>query len=211
MIKNYHIERDKPLNSIRRIVKSISEHDDRLAFKEFFDIYYPKLLNYAFYILESRSDADEVVSNVFVKVWDQRKKMMGIKNLDGYLFISIKNLCYNYIRDNKHYTLETLDSEECRLVASFENPEKHFLDIELKEKVLEAIEELPPKCKLIFRMVREDGLKYSEVAKLLKLSVKTVEVQMGRAYSKMRLALIPFVQNHDISSQLKVHRDTKTG
>ncbi|MEQ6119877.1 RNA polymerase sigma-70 factor [Reichenbachiella sp. MALMAid0571] len=211
MANNNHIDRDKQLDSIRRIVQSISEHDDRFAFKELFNIYYPKLLNYAFYILESRSDADEVVSMIFVKIWDQRKKISDIKNLDGYLYISIKNLCYNYIRDNKIFLFETLDSEECKVITSFENPENNFLESELREKVLEAIEELPPRCKLIFRMVREDGLKYNDVAKLLKLSVKTVEVQMGRAYSKMRSALIPFVQNHDIRSPLKVLRDTKTG
>lgn len=198
MIKVTQIETQNESESIQKIVFSISKYDDQSAFKKFFDIFYPKLLNYAHYILESRQDADEVVSGLFVKIWDQRKKLPDIINLDAYLYTSIKNLCYNYLRDNKEFFLKALEVNECKFIPALENPEKQYLDMELKEKILAAIEELPPRCKLIFRMVREDGLKYAEVATLLELSVKTVEVQMGRAFSKMRAELLPFIQNEDI-------------
>ncbi len=199
------------MEAIDQIVYAICRHDDRQAFRRLFDIYYQRLLNYAFFILESGTDAQEVVSAIFVKVWNQRKTIGDVKNLDSYLYVSIKNQCYNYIRDNRGLLLQTLDSEEYTFVSSHQNPEKQFLDSELKEKIVAAVEELPPKCRLIFRMVREDGMKYAEVAEQLNLSVKTVEVQMGRAYAKMRQALTPFVQHHDISPQLKVSKDFKTG
>ncbi|MFT7035782.1 MAG: RNA polymerase sigma-70 factor (family 1) [Cyclobacteriaceae bacterium] len=209
MIKVTQIEAQNEPEAIQEIVSSISKYDDQTAFKKFFDIYYPKLLNYAYYILESRQDADEVVSGLFVKIWDQRKKLPDIKNLDAYLYTSIKNLCYNYLRDNKESFLKTLEVIECKFIPALENPEKQYLDMELKEKILEAMEELPPRCKLIFRMVREDGLKYAEVATLLELSVKTVEVQMGRAFSKMRAELLPFIQNEDI--KLNFLNDKRVG
>lgn len=209
MIKSSHLNSQKETETIQIIVLSISKDDDQGAFKKLFDIYYPKLLNYAHYILESRQDADEVVSSLFVKIWEQREKLSDIKKLDGYLYTSIKNHCFNYLRDNKEFFLRTLEVEECKFVPTLINPEKQYLDIELKEKIVEAIEELPPRCKLIFRMVREDGLKYAEVAKLLELSVKTVEVQMGRAYSKMRTALLPFIRNEDI--KLNFLEDKRAG
>jgi RNA polymerase sigma-70 factor (family 1) len=209
LIKVTQIESQNESEVIQEIMSSISKYDDQSAFKKFFDIYYPKLLNYAHYILESRQDADEVVSGLFVKMWDQRKKLPDIKNLDAYLYTSTKNLSYNYLRDNKEFFLKTLEVNECKFIPSLENPEKQYLDMELKEKILEAMEELPPRCKLIFRMVREDGLKYAEVATLLELSVKTVEVQMGRAFSKMRAELLPFIQNEDI--KLNFLNDEKVG
>lgn len=209
MIKVTQIESQNESEVIQEIMSSISKYDDQSAFKKFFDIYYPKLLNYAHYILESRQDADEVVSGLFVKMWDQRKKLPDIKNLDAYLYTSTKNLSYNYLRDNKEFFLKTLEVNECKFIPSLENPEKQYLDMELKEKILEAMEELPPRCKLIFRMVREDGLKYAEVATLLELSVKTVEVQMGRAFSKMRAELLPFIQNEDI--KLNFLNDKRVG
>jgi RNA polymerase sigma-70 factor (family 1) len=209
LIKVTQIESQNESEVIQEIMSSISKYDDQSAFKKFFDIYYPKLLNYAHYILESRQDADEVVSGLFVKMWDQRKKLPDIKNLDAYLYTSTKNLSYNYLRDNKEFFLKTLEVNECKFIPSLENPEKQYLDMELKEKILEAMEELPPRCKLIFRMVREDGLKYAEVATLLELSVKTVEVQMGRAFSKMRAELLPFIQNEDI--KLNFLNDKRVG
>lgn len=193
------------------MVYAIARHDDRRAFRQLFDMYYPKLLNYAFFILESGIDAQEVVSSLFVKVWSQRNKLSEVNNLESYLYVSVKNLCYNYIRDNRGVILQSLDSEEYAFASTQQNPEKQFLDSELKENILEAIDQLPPKCKLIFRMVREDGMKYAEVAQALQLSVKTVEVQMGRAYAKMRTALMPLVKHQDITPQLKVLKGTKTG
>jgi RNA polymerase sigma-70 factor (family 1) len=209
LIKSSKFDNQSESEAIQEIVFSISKYDDQGAFKKLFDIYYPKLLNYAYYILESRQDADEVVSTLFVKIWEKRDKLPEIKNLDGYLYISVKNQCYNYLRDNKEFFLKTLEIDECKFFPSLENPEKQYLDIELKEKILEAIEELPPRCKLIFRMVREDGLKYAEVATLLELSVKTVEVQMGRAFSKMRTFLHPFIRNEDI--KLNFLKDKRVG
>ncbi len=187
-------------DSISEIVLQFAKYDSQEAFKKFFDVLYPRLLKYALYILESKSNAEDVVSGAFVKFWYQRKKLVNLKRPESYFFTSIKNLCYNYLRDNKQFFLKSLETESFDFITTFENPERQFLTLETKEKIQIAIDQLPPRCKLIFSLVREEGLKFQEVADLLDISVKTVEGQMTRALAKLRSSL----EQH-MSDELRHH------
>ncbi len=187
-------------SEIKAIIHEIAHHDDQIAFRQFFNIYYHRLLNFAYYFLESSVAAEEVVSSVFISLWEKRKELTKIDRVEAYIFSSTKNKSFNYLRDNKRsIQLKDIDSEDDFLVPIFENPESKLLNEELKEKIIEIIEELPPKCKMIFTLIREDGMKYKEVAKLLDISIKTVEVQMGRALAKLKSSIKPYLHELDLT------------
>ncbi len=184
---------------IKEIMHQIAHNDDHIAFRQFFDLYYHKLVNFAYFFLESSVAAEEVVSTVFISLWEKRRKLPQIDRIEAYLFSSTKNKSYNYLRDNKRLMqFKEIDSETDFLVPEFENPETELLSREFREKLIQIIEELPPKCKMIFTLIREDGLKYREVAELLEISVKTVEVQMGRALSKIKTSINPYLHEVDL-------------
>ncbi len=187
-------------SEIKTIIHKIANQDDQIAFRQFFDIYYHRLLNFAFYFLESSVAAEEVVSTVFISLWKRRKELTDIKRIEAYIFSSTKNKSYNYLRDNKRLIqFKDIDAEGDFLVPQFENPETELIGKELRDKIIGIIEELPPKCKMIFTLIREDGMKHREVAELLEISVKTVEVQMGRALSKIKSSIKPYLHETDLS------------
>lgn len=200
-------------SEIKIIIRKIAYQDDQKAFRELFDTYYHKLLNFAFFFLESSVAAEEVVSTVFINLWERRIKLPEIKRLEAYLFTSTKNKSYSYLRDNKRLIqFRDIDAEGDFLVPEFENPETEMLSNEFREKIIEIIEELPPKCKMIFTLIREDGLKYKEAAELLDISIKTVEVQMGRALSKIKTSISPYLHELDLIHFLeaeKIKREKK--
>ena len=186
-------------DDIDGIIRKIAYQDDQEAFRQFFDIYYHRLLNFAYFILESSVASEEVVSTVFISLWKKRKKLPEINRIEAYLFTSTKNKSYNYIRNNKRITqFKAIDSDKDFLVPQFENPETEMLSKEFRDKIIEIIEELPPKCKMIFTLIREDGMKYKEVAELLEISTKTVEVQMGRALTKIRTSIKPYLHEVEL-------------
>ena len=188
---------------IKRLMMLIGNQDDQHAFKLFFDHFYPRLLKFALYFLESNQAAEEIVSTVFIGIWNNRGKLPKIERIEAYLFSSVRNKSFSYLRDNKRIQLRELGSEESLLVPSFDNPESEFLSNELKDIIFEAINKLPPRCKMIFLLIREDGLKYHEVAELLDISPKTVEAQMGRVLNKLRESLSPYLKELGIQQHKK--------
>jgi len=174
------------------LIKKISQSDDQLAFRELFDLFYPRLLNFAQYLVGSKYASDIVISSVFTGLWKGRKKLAGISGFENYLFKATKNHCLNYLRDDRRLRFEKIDDHNCKLAKTVESPEDKFINDEMRTEILDAIDSLPPKCKHIFELVREEGFKYKEVAELLDISEKTVENQMGRAYAKLREKLSQF-------------------
>lgn len=164
-------------------------NDDALAFKELFLLYHPRLIQFSYSIIFSNFQAEEIVSDVFTKIWLKRKTLIKIKNLHLYLYVSTKNLSINYlIREKKEKTF-SLDE----VVVEFRNfsfdPEQVLLGAEMHRRIHFAILQLPPQCQLIFKLIKEDELKYREVAQLLNLSLKTVENQMTIALRKISASI----------------------
>ncbi len=190
-------------NVPKDLLLRIATKDDQIAFRELFHNYFGRLLNLAKYFVNSEIVAEEMVSNVFIKIWNNRSQLTGIASLDKYLYTAIKNQCYNYLRDNQRYLYQTLETDRSNLITDFQNPETQLLDNELRDVLKKAIDNLPPKCKIIFRMVREDGLKYCEAAEILGISPKTVDVQIGRAVQKLKIVVELYFENK------KSHRTNK--
>ena len=167
----------------------IAENDDHEAFKSMFHHFYAKLLSIARYYVHSHELAEEVVNDVFVKVWNKRKKLLRIKKLESYLYVLVKNHALNQIRTASGYPVMSIDKTVLEVKISPVNPEDQLLSKEMMEVLQNSIASLPPKCGLVFRMVKDDKLTYKEVAAVLNISVKMVEKHVGTALKRIRVDL----------------------
>lgn len=170
---------------IASAVNAITYHDDSAAFEFIFKVYYDKLYKVAFYYLPNNAHAEDVVSDVFYKLWRNRERLNKVDNIESYLFSMTKNQCLSFIRANKKVIFnDTLLDFRQRITIS--NPESELVSKEFINYLEMHIDTLPPRCRIVFSMVKEDGMKYKEVADLLSISVKTVENQMTKAISHIR-------------------------
>ena len=174
--------------NIQELQQRIALYDDQSAYKELFAHFYKSLQQFAATFVRSPQVAEEIVSDVFIKVWKKRAGLNRIRNLKLYLFISTRNGALNHLRTQKKIVLQP-DHYFVQLQSIYFNPEKLLLTAEMMNRVQKAINDLPPRCQLIFKLVKEDGLKYREVADLLHISLKTVENQMTIAIRKIGLAI----------------------
>lgn len=164
-------------------------NDDALAFKELFLLYHPRLIQFSYSVTHSKVQAEEIVSDVFTKIWLKRKTLIKIKNLHLYLYISTKNLSINYLVKEKKEKTFSLDEAVVEFRNFYFDPEQILLSVEMQRRIHFAILQLPPQCQLIFKLIKEDELKYREVAQLLNLSLKTVENQMTIALRKIAASI----------------------
>ena len=135
--------------------------------------------------VKSPQIAEELVSDVFFVLWENRKQLLEINNFDAYIYRIAKFRVLNHLRDNKSLTVD-LDEVPIDLFAFTETtPEDDYISHELIDAVNEAIEELPAKSKLAFKLIREDGMKYKDAAEHLGISVKTLEAQLTFAMKKI--------------------------
>ena len=170
---------------IKCLLKDIVLYNDQRAYKELFVSTHEHLQRFALSILRSKEDSEEVVSDFFISVWQKRAALLDIENLKLYFFVSIKNISINKLRQKKRAIASFNEEYLVHFKSPFFDPAELLLSKEAVSKILVAINDLPPKCKLIFRLIKEDNLKYAEVADLLSISVKTVEAQMAIALKKI--------------------------
>ena len=169
-----------------KIIEEIASNNCEKAFRKFFDLYYAKFIHLAFSILRNDVVAQDVVLEVFEKVWEQRAGLTEIDSITKYLFVLVKNKSIDELRKRKK--LIVLESGESNLIEKvlLQHPENILLDKELSEKIEMAVLNLPEKCRLIYRLIKEDGLKYKEASELLNLSTKTIDNHISIAMNRIR-------------------------
>jgi RNA polymerase sigma-70 factor (ECF subfamily) len=170
-------------DSIIAYLNEIAQYDCQNSFRKLYNHYYMRLFQQALYYLDNNSDnAQEVVSDVFVALWQGRKVLSRVAEPDAYLFIALKHAAARYVRRSHKEKLiritESLPDAEYRYSDATDLGMMHE---ELQQKYKAALNNLPPRCAEVFRLVREGGKKYSEVADILGISVKTVDNQMNKA------------------------------
>lgn len=170
----------------QKLISVPAETNGQLAFEEFYKAYFVRLLRFCYSIIHHKEAAEEIVNDVFLKLWQKTKgPANNIASPELYLYVAVKNRSLNYLRDHAGPATVEL-SERCDPYIRFDtNPETLLLGAESLHRLRTAINQLPPRCKLIFTLVKEDGLRYKDVALLLDLSVKTVEAQLAIALRKL--------------------------
>jgi RNA polymerase sigma-70 factor (ECF subfamily) len=160
-------------------------NDDQLAYRQLFTQFYNKLSRFVMGFTKSKELTEEIVSDVFINVWRRRKNIEEIKNLKLYLYVSAKNITFNYLKKLQRENLTDLDSVELEPADPFADPSVAMITREMNMKLKAAIQELPPRCKLIFTLIKEDGLTHKQTAQLLNISESTVENQISIALKKI--------------------------
>lgn len=162
---------------------------DKTAFALVFDMYKKALVNYASRFLDEREEAEEVVQDVFVKFWDKCEELAPESSVKSYLYRSVHNTCLNHLKHQK-----VKDSYRQHVINHLERTSEINLEVEdpdkIRTEIIEEIDNLPPRCSEIFKLSRLEGLKYQEIADHLGISVKTVEVQVGKALRVLREKLV---------------------
>ena len=169
--------------------KLICNNDDEKAFELLFHLLNNSLTKFCILYVNQREIAEEIVSDVFVKCWLNRKTLTEILNPETYLFVAVKNQSLNHIK--KYSSIHLVQIEETNSVefVNTYNPQREIENKELIFRMDKAITALPQQCRIVFRLIKEDGMKYKEVAEILNISPRTVQTQLFRAVKKLSIVL----------------------
>lgn len=177
-------------------IKAFPEQEKRIRFEDVYLSYFSKMKYFAKEYVISEEDAENIVQDVFVELWENKEMLNMHMNLIAYLFTTIKNKCLNHLRHKlvvqetanklqEEYTISlrmNLDSLE-----TFDN--NLFSDQDIEKLISRALDALPEKCRAIFIMSKIEGKKHNEIAQELNISINTVGSQIGIAYKKLRTEL----------------------
>jgi RNA polymerase sigma-70 factor (ECF subfamily) len=176
--------------SERDLQERIRAGDER-AFDSVFRTHYAHLVRVAESMLRERALAEEIAQEVMLELWRRRESLVVEQTFAAYLVRSTRNRALNHIRHQRVVAREAaaaaIEPQASR------SAEDELLGVEFQQAVREAMDALPEKSREVFRLSREQGLKYAEIASVLEISVKTVEKRMGRALSELRERLAPWL------------------
>lgn len=195
---------------VYKLLVRIARHSDEEAAREFFEIFHPKLVRFAVIYTSSLHDANDLVADVFVKLFRNKRKLEEIKDIQYYLYKAVKNQCITYFKKKKSdLSVNDIEWEETGYTYEIQNPESEFLTKELASEIEEIINGFPPKRKIIYKMVVIDGLKYKEAAEILDLSIKTIENHLSLAVKELRLKIRNYLKSNDLNagSNTSIHKN----
>lgn len=172
--------------SIKQLLIGIA-NDDKKSFAIFFRMYHSRMIRFSLLFVNRYADAEDVVSDVMIKLLKKRDQLPEIINFNDYLFRAVKNQSLNLLKKNSHNASMGLeDIPEDLLTDNYVEPFEKVLAIELQEIVKNLVEKLPPKRKMVYLLIKDEGLRIKEVAELLDISEKTVKKHLELAIRNLR-------------------------
>ena len=169
--------------------KSVDKNTDDL-YRQYFEAHFEGLFSYAYTIVKDSAEARDIAQSSFIKLWQKRKEIEFSTRARSYLYTTAYHLALNTVRNRKthqHHHGNLENKEPTNTIYTTEQKET-------RTRIREAIRQLPPRCREIFLKSRLEGRKYSEIAAELNISVKTVEVQMGRALKFLKEQLADIIK-----------------
>lgn len=161
---------------------------DICSFEKLYEQYYSYLCTTAEHIVRNSSDAEEIVSDVFIKLWNIREKLEITTSIKAYLIRAVRNTALNHLESSK--LSDSISISDLQLLAlDSDYPLGRLYEKEILETLNQGIKTLPESCREIFLLSRNEDLKYSDIAEKLGISVNTVKTQMKIALSRLRETL----------------------
>ena len=181
--------RDKLVTVLENIytnefLRRLCLNDSQEAFHSLYVHYYPRLKLFLDLFLKTDRYSDDIIADIFMKIWDRRKLLLPIRNFDAYIFRIARNQAVSFLRREMPVSLEEMDAAE--KFADSEDISSNLENRDLFSRIEEAVQSLPPRTRQVFEMVRLNKLKYKEVASILGISEKTVEWHMTGAIHAIR-------------------------
>lgn len=186
---NYSTFRLRLFAMVKELQQRVALYNDMEAYKQLYELFFSPLYRFSYSIIKSKEAAEEIVSDVFIKIWEMRQELHKVNELNVYLYVVTKNYSLNYITRTFKNPVVCLDEIEVESLFSLPSPEEMLITADMNKRIIRAVSELPSQCRLIFQLVKEDGLKYKEVAAILNISVLTVRNQVAIATKKIAAAL----------------------
>lgn len=178
-------------NQADLLFQQVTEQNAYPAFRQLFRLYYEPMCQYATRFVHSLEVAEEIVADVFVKLWRNRGQIQLYASFQSYCYRAVKNQSLDYLKSNtgRHAMHSELTDDYQAMTTASESPEQAIIRQEFDTMLDNAIAQLPRQGQLIYRMSRDQGLKYREIAGQLGISVRTVETHMGRSCQTLRTQL----------------------
>ncbi|MFN8253949.1 MAG: RNA polymerase sigma-70 factor [Ferruginibacter sp.] len=176
-------------NTITELQHRIADFDDAVAYKTLFFHFFLPLKSFSIAILKSNELAEEVVSDIFLEIWVRRKQLPQVEDLKMYLYISVRNASLRKLQQLQKTSTLSLDDMQVDFASPDPDAVTNIVTHELSDKIAAAIDQLPQQCKIIFKLAKEDKLKYKEIAQMLNISVKTIDNQISIALKKIASVL----------------------
>jgi RNA polymerase sigma-70 factor (family 1) len=165
------------------------------AFETLFHLTNASFIKFCRQYTNDREVSEEIVSDVFVDLWINRNKLEHVKNPEVYLLICVKNKALNHWKKKSYMQLVPLNEEANEIVDTY-RPDEELERKELFMQLDKAIGSLPHQCRIIFKLVKEDGMKCAEAAEILNISVRTVHAQIYRAMNKLNATMTKHQTSH---------------
>lgn len=175
-----------PESSIYKMIKGLIR-DDKKSFDELYLYYYPRLYAFSKTFLKVEDDINDILQEVFIKIWDNRKMIKDVETFNAWIFTITKNAVVTYFRKKIRQQDFEIRVREMATLDIFYDDSLEYRD--MKEKVDKIVEQLPAKRKIVFKLSREKGLSNSDIAKKLKISIKTVEDHIMYSLKYLRIKL----------------------
>jgi RNA polymerase sigma-70 factor (family 1) len=170
------------------ILKQLQLHiarGDQRSFEDLYRLFFARLFNFAMLYVHKKEIAEEVVNDVMMKVWNKKQTLQEIQNLETYLFVAVRNQSLNYLAQYSNYHVALEPDNGRGEIINLNDPEKELEWKEIHLRLNQAIDQLPEQCRTVFKLIKEEGFRYKQVAEILSISPRTVETQLFRAIKKL--------------------------
>jgi len=185
---------------IRKYLRQMQEEDSQTALRKFYDLCFDRFFRIAYYYLKTEEWAQEVVLDVFMKIWEKRESLHTIANLEDYFFVTVKNAALNYLEKEQRRKNSTEELSDTVPGQEY-SPEETLITEELFSHYVKALDRLPERCREIFIRIREEKQSYAQVAKELGISTNTVDVQLQKAVTRLRDILSRYLNTDEAQNE----------
>ncbi|MBX3257827.1 MAG: RNA polymerase sigma-70 factor [Chitinophagaceae bacterium] len=187
---------------INSLFFEVCTNNNMKAYEQLYKMLYGKLVHFSAAIAGSFQLAEEIVSDVFIALWQKRQQLSPVKNPVVYIYVCTRNASLNALQQRKarNISFENLDTDALAIIPDVE---ERLVSKEVALIIEKTIRELPERCQLVFRLIKIDGFTYKEAAELMDISPKTVDAQLAIAVKKITLAIKLHTPTHLVNSFLK--------
>lgn len=172
-------------SEVRKLLRQMKELDSQTAFRDFYNMTYDRLFRIAYYYVKHEEWSQEIVLDVFLKLWKQRGTLLDVRNVEDYCFILVKNASLNYLEKEMRHTVIHSDHLPEPQEQS-DSPEDSLISEELFALYVKALDRLPERCREVFIRIREEKQSYAQVAEELGISTNTVDAQLQKAITRLK-------------------------
>jgi len=175
-------------DDITYLLRQISEGSSS-CFEKMYKRYFKKCYSIALYFVQSTSSVEDVLSDVFLTLWNKRENLKDVKDWDSYLFITVKNHSLTFLEKNRQDNLSSIEQITIEIPGNDLTPEEKLLKKDMEESMQQAIQQLPEKTKIVYCMAKEEHMSYKQISEALDISERTVNTHMTTAIRRLTESL----------------------